>query len=287
MSVSALCHAPLGAAASLDFGPAGLPGGLALPTGTCAGEGVLVGCRAAPGEPWSLLPLYTEAPGLPPPLPKGRFGRFLAAAGDKWMIGPLVFKVVTPFDGGAETDARFQYAPVVCGYIEYENTHSDTVAELVFALGRTGAPLGAPGLTGFMFEGAAGFATPAGAQASAVAGEAVFGTAAALSGLRFTVPPHQRGVFPLAIGFHRVGYHHATDFPDLAAVLRYGLQEHARFLALADRRDGEFMRSAADPATRTRVCEEVRRWLANSRRLRGEPAIDLTGLRELWRPIAG
>lgn len=288
MPVSALCHAPLGAAASLDFGPAGTPGGLAVPTGTGGGEGVFVGCRTAPNEPWSLLPLFEPSAAVPAPLPKGRFGRFLAVAGDKWMIGPLVFKLCTPFDLAPGTDERFEYAPVVCGYVEFENTHSETAADLVFGLGRAGVPLLLPGVVGFSFDGAAGFATAATDEVHACTGAAVFeGPAAPLSALRFTVPAHSRHVFPLVVGFHRDGFHHTADFANLSAVLEYGLREHARYLALADRRDGELMRSAADFAAKGRISEEIRRWLAQSRRLRGEPALDLAGLAELWRPISG
>ena len=90
-------HAPFGANASFDFGPPGAPAGFALPAGTAVGQNVFVGCRSSAREPWSLLPFFTPTADGPQPLPKGRFGRFLAWAGDKWMIGPLVFKLCTPF----------------------------------------------------------------------------------------------------------------------------------------------------------------------------------------------
>ncbi len=130
MNVTATSHAPLGAGASFDFGPPGTPAGFRLPGDIRSPHDVYIGCRAAPADAWSLLPFYTPRADVPSPLAKGRFGRFLAVAGDKWMIGPLVFKLCTPFALDRQADDEiFRYAPVVCGYLEYDNSHGEHTAE--------------------------------------------------------------------------------------------------------------------------------------------------------------
>lgn len=278
-------HAPLGAAASFDFGPPGEPAGFRLASSPLSPQDVYVGCRPSAREPWSLLPFFTPRSGGPAPLPKGRFGRFIALSGDKWMIGPLVFKLCTPFETPAPSDEKLAYAPVVCGYLEYDNTHGTDTAELIFGLGSDSLdlrPAPTPGV-GFILGDRFGFVTAATEEVTARRDAALFGAEVGpAAGLHFVVPPHSKRIFPLVLGFHTSGFHYGRDFNDLAAVLAYGVAEHARFIALSDARDAEFMRSTRPFDQRNQVAAAARSWLADSRRLAGEPPLDLSPL-AAWR----
>lgn len=282
-------HAPLGANVSFNFGPPGAAAGFALPSSASVAENVYVGCRHSAAEPWALLPFFASSAGGPPPLPKGRFGRFLAWAGDKWMIGPLVFKLCTPFESGAApSDETFAYAPVVCGYLEYDNTHSSEAVELVFGVGTAGSTVESTDAVGFAFNGTCGFATAPSAEVTLRRGTAVFSAEiGAASALHFAVPPHAKRIYPLVLGFYQPGFFYSTHFADLAAVLRFGLAQHARYLALADARDADFMRSTADFAAKGRIAHDTRVWLAQSRRAAETPPVDPAGLRELIRRVTG
>ncbi|HWA85524.1 MAG TPA: glycoside hydrolase family 52 protein [Opitutus sp.] len=282
MASSRLSHSPLGANASFDFGPPGELAGFAVPTGHPPSQDVYVGCRADPDASWNLLPCFNPSPGGPPPLPKGRYGRFLAWAGDKWMIGPLVFKLCTPFFLKPDDDDRFRYAPVVCGYLEYDNTHSPASAELVFGVSGAGEPINGPSLAGFGFAGSHGFATTASSEVSLRRDHELFGAKIGrASAFHFVVPPHSKRIHPLVFGFFQPGFHYTHHFADLDDVLAYGVSAHSRYLAASDARDAEFMRSSAAPDCKTRVATETRAWLAASRRLAGDPEVDLTPLRSL------
>ena len=284
MSPSRAPHSPLGARASFDFGPPGATAGFAVPAGAGTEQDVFVGCRSSPREPWSLLPFFQPVPGGPQPLPKGRFGRFVAWAGDKWMIGPLVFKLCTPFPLH-QSDERFDYAPIVCGYLEYDNSHSTDSAELIFGTSGTAETLPS-NLRGFAFGATHGFAAGPSAEIELCRDVGVFGIEIGpTAALRFLVPPQSKRIFPLALGFFQPGFHYARDFADLAAVLTHGLAGHARYLAASDQRDAEFMRSGASFEIKTRVASETRAWLAQSRRLAGQPPLDLAPLRSLAREL--
>jgi hypothetical protein len=289
MIPAATPHAPLGALASFNLGPAGAPAGFALPPGAAPAQNVVIGCRPNSAEKWSLLPFFTPPPAGPLPLPRGRFGRFLGWAGDKWMIGPLVFKLATPFAPSFSTDGeKFRYAPVVCGYLEYDNTHSADAAELVFGLDGHPRPVADAGFTGFACGATHGFATPVSAEVEPRRGASVFGTDFdGLAALHFTVPPHAKRIYPLAVGFCQPGFHYAQWFGDLGAVLAHGLTAHARYLAIADARDAEFMRSALPFDAKQTAAQAVRAWLANTRRLAGEPEVGLADLQALCRAVTG
>lgn len=282
-------HAPLGASASFHLGPAGVNAGFALPANSAGAQNVVIGCRSSRSDQWSLLPFFAPPAEGPHPLPKGRFGRFLGWAGDKWMIGPLVFKLATPFTPTWATgQEKFYYAPVVCGYLEYDNTHSAEAAELVFGVDGGAEEQVADGLVGFSFLGSHGFATTAHDEVSARTGVAVFGTNfAGLSALLFSVPPHAKRIFPLVLGFYQPGFYYGRWFDSLGAVLAHGVAEHANYLALADSRDAEFMRNSLAFDVKTRAAHAVRVWLAQTRRLAGESEVDLTELRALHQAMVG
>ncbi len=289
MNLSPTPHAPLGANVSFNLGPASAPAGFALPTVAPVAQNVLIGCRPSCEEPWSLLPFFTPPTDGPQPLPKGRFGRFLGWAGDKWMIGPLVLKLATPFALSTDPDGeKLRYAPVVCGYLEYDNTHSDTTAELVFGLDGGASQIANEYLMGFSFGSTHGYATTVSAEVEPRIGVGVFGTDfPELTALHFAVRPNARRIFPLVLGFYQAGFHYTQWFRDLPAVLAHGLAEHTRYLAIADARDAEFMRSALPFAAKPSAAHAVRAWLAGTCRRHGEPAVDLAGLRELCRAVGG
>ena len=265
--------------------------GFASPTGTAPTAPAFVGCRHSPREQWSLLPTYPPDGQLPAPLPKGRFGRFFSLANDKWMIGPLVFKIATPFPAGIASthEDAFRYAPVVCAYLEYDNIHSEQPADLVFGIVAPGSALSsaASDLCGFAVNNAYGFAAPQSGEVSERAGAAVFDSGSlSACALRFHVPPHSRRIFPLVFGFFDPGFHYANHHRSLIAALRFGLAHHARYLAEADAHDSKFMRSTLPSDAKQALALRVRTWLSETRRLLAEPEIDVAPLVELCRPLS-
>ena len=279
-AASLTSHAPFAAGADFAFGPgaaAEIKNGA-----TSAPFDFWVGCRHAPDTPWSLLPFYRAEAGRPEPLMKGRYGRFLGWSGDKWMIGPLVFKLCTPFDPAASAtdDERFLHAPVLCGYLEYDNTHSDDAVELVLGLGGDFRPLDAGGSLGFAHASGFAIATPAVDSARLHRDLSVIGASAESAGLiHFAVAPRTKEVRPLVVAFHHAAFHYATLFPSLAESVRYGLAGHARYLAISEARDAEFMRSPLLLAARATAANEIRQWLASTERKVGEPPVDLAPMR--------
>jgi hypothetical protein len=283
-------HAPLGAAVTFSFGLSGRPAELAFTdTGTEEDHDLFVGCRHSPQAPWSLLPFFADAPNRPTALPKGRFGRFLGWASDKWMIGPLVFKLCTPFDPNpATTDDAFRYAPVLCGYLEYDNTHGDDSVDVIFGIGGSAAPIQSNVIVGFAFDETFGFATAPTSELDVRSGGAIFGSETGpATACVFTIPPREKRIYPLVLGFFRRDFHHALLFTDLPAVLAHGLAQHARYLAVSDARDTELMRTAQNLEARAQTAESVRAWLAQSRRRLSEPELDLSDLRSLCSAVTG
>ncbi|MCR6656719.1 MAG: glycoside hydrolase family 52 protein [Opitutus sp.] len=275
-------HAPFAAGADFAFGP-GAPAEIKNGA-TSASFDFWVGCRHAPNTPWGLLPFYRADAGRPEPLVKGRYGRFLGWSGDKWMIGPLVFKLCTPFDPAPAVadDERFLHAPVLCGYLEYDNTHSDDHVELIFGLGGAFQPLDADGAAGFAHASGFAIATPAVESARLCRDLSAIGAGPEPAGLiHFAVAPRTKDVRPLVVAFHHSAYHYATLFPTLGAAVSYGLAEHARYLTISEARDAEFMRSPLLLAARTTAANEIRQWLASTARKVGEAPLDLAPMRAL------
>lgn len=199
------------------------------------------------------------------------------------MIGPLVFKVCTPYFLQATGDDLLEYAPVVCAYLEYDNTHSDDSAELVFGVGSSEAePLTKEDLAGFRFRDSHGYATAASEEVDVRQDTEDLGTVLSPANtLRFQIPPHAKRVYPLVFGFLRSGDYASQLFTSLVAVLKYGLLEHPRYIAAADTLDAEFMRSSRSLEEKARLAREVRSWLAETHRLAGQPPLDLTPLRRI------
>lgn len=203
------------------------------------------------------------------------------------MIGPLVLKLCSPFEiSNAVQDERFWYAPVVCGYLEYDNSHNDETAEVVFGVSGEAPARGANSASGFDFDGTHGFATASTAEVRAArTGDVVSSDAGPVSALLFTVPAASKRIFPLVLGFFHPGFFYTELFSGLRDVLDFGLLNHAQYLACADALDAEFMRSQAPFDQKTSGAHALRSWLATSRRLAGQPALDVDPLRALWRSL--
>ena len=281
-----LPHASLGANASFTTGGDQSQQGFALSNGRLLRQELIVGCRSAPDSAWSLLPFFSPEPSGLQPLSKGRYGRFLAAAGDKWMIGPLVFKLCTPFPlSVADEDEAFWYAPAISGYLEYDNSHNGEPAEMVFGISGHAEVLDAE--TGFAFGEACGFTTSPSAEVRLLSRDNCPELSPTLAnGIRFFVPAHAKRIFPLVIGFHDPALFYAATFPDLRAVLKYGLTSHDRRVATSDALDAKFMRSSLSPAEKSAFAYSVRELLAGSRRMRNGDPVDLNPIRELWTKVA-
>jgi hypothetical protein len=205
------------------------------------------------------------------------------------MIGPLVFKVCTPFPlDVASVAAESAYAPVVCGYLEYDNTHSTDSAELVFGVGRFANVFTTPSSLGIEVSENVGFATLPSAEAKLVREDQLFdGTSEAATALLFSVPAHEKRIFPLVVGFYQSGYFYTESHDSLNAVLDFGLQQHATYVETSDRLDGEFMRSALGFVEKQKLTDELRAWLANSRRLLNDPPVDVAPVCQIWRRLGG
>lgn len=311
-------HAPFGAFASFTVGLNNAPGGFGQSLGGPARQNVYVGVRQSPSLPWRMLPLFTPpqsdaaaytGEGAPPPderaalpyeiLTPGRYGRSLAWASDRWLIGPLVFKLHTPFARTADPatmdaeTARFHFAPVVCGYLEYDNTHSEEPVELMFGLGDPSQPLrplhddGTPALVGFAAGTRYGFATGPSPEVTTRQGFSVFATErhdgtghhrlGAQAALLFTVPARAKRVYPLALGFYEGGtvttgiateFFYAKLFRGLEDVLAHGLTHHARYVALADERDAEWFNGPLSPAQKFLLAQATHSYFGSTQLLR-------------------
>lgn len=284
MNEQSLPHSPLGTGAAFFFGPPGAPAGFSQPDlgASFVPQDIFVGCKQDENATWSLLPAFTARLGKLEPLVRGRYGRFLAWSGDKWMIGPLVFKICTPFTLEGPHDEPFDYAPVVCGYLEYDNSHSSETAELLFGISGEATRIDSANALGWRFGSSCGFATAPSDEASTVHGDAVFGVnVGPLSALQFAVPPHSKRIVSLVLGWHSAEIFASRWFADVQSVLAYGLDHHGRYIALSDQRDMEFMRSSLSLADKARVATETRTWLASTRRRTSDPEIDLSPLRQI------
>jgi len=287
-------HAPFGAFASFTVGLVDSPGGFGQSLRGPGRQNVYVGYRIR-GDRWNLLPFYkpatshasaytgeagaASAPATalnPVELYSMRpqdYVRRLTWASDFWESDSFRFGLRSPFSKIpdattlSDADARFHFAPVVCGYLAYDNSKGTAPVELIFGINEPDTQLHPldhprPALAGFAGGTAFGFAT---APSPSVAlrqsfslfapnpedhrGLHLLGTEAALV---FTVPAGARLEFPLALGFYQPGivttgiaaaYAYTRWFDSLEAVLRHGLEQHSRYTQMALQRDAELASS--------------------------------------------
>jgi len=285
-------HSPFGAFASFTLGLVDAPGGFGQSLRGPAKQNVYVGFRGPRHERWQLLPFLTppqsletaftgDATIVQPPsgfdsLQPADYTRTLRWASDTWRADgdKFGFSLLSPFGPvpdpatARKAEARFHFAPLITGWIEYDNRAGKQPVELVFGVGAgddTLRPLtdtSDEALLGFASGGRFGYAT---APAKGVALRQGFDllspkfldyrklhVIAGETGIVFTVPAGRRKRFPLVLGFHRDGivttglratYAYTRWFRDLEDVLAHGLSEYDRYEALATQRDRELARS--------------------------------------------
>jgi hypothetical protein len=287
-------HSPFGAFASFTCGLVDAPGGFGQSLRGPARQNLYIGYRPTPTDRWRLLPFLTP--------PKSQEGAFtgdttvvqpprgfdtlrptdcehtLGWASDTWRAGEgrFGFSLLTPFGrvpdpaGMKRTAARFHLAPLVTGWIEYDNRAGSAPVELMFGVGvgdETLRPLGdtGPGLAGFASGGRFGYATRPGRGIALRQGFDLLNNRfrdfrglhviAGETALHFTVPAGRRQRFPLVLGFFAAGpvstgldgcYAYTRVFADLEDVLAHGLREYPRYVRLAAQRDRELARSGLD-----------------------------------------
>ena len=288
-------HAPFGAFASFTIGLVDAPGGFGQSLRGPAKQNVYAGFRPAGRERWRLLPFLTppqsqesaftgDTTVVQPPrgfdaLRPADYRRTLGWASDTWRADDarFGFSLLSPFGPVPDpaklkkADARFHLAPLVTGWIEYDNRAGAAPVELVFGLGRgddTLRPLtdtSGGALAGFAAGARFGYATAAARGVELRQGFDILApkfrdyrglhVIAGETALVFTVPAGKRKRFPLVLGFHAAGtvttglaagYAYARVFRDLEDVLAHGLAEFSRYEKLAAQRDRELARSRLD-----------------------------------------
>jgi hypothetical protein len=314
-------HSPFGAFASFTIGLVDAPGGFGQSLRGPARQNVYVGYRTPAQKEWQLLPFLTppksqeaaftgDATVVQPPrgfraLRPADYQRTLGWASDTWRADAarFGFSLLSPFGAVPDpaqmkrTAARFHLAPVISGWIEYDNRTGAVPVELIFGVGNgedTLRPLGdtSKSLAGFAGGGRFGYATKPGRGVALRQGFDILNpkffdyhnlhVIAGESALVFTVPAGQRKRFPLVIGFYAAGpvtsgidtqYAYTRWFRNLEDVLTHGLTEYRRYEKLAAQRDRELARSRLDADQQFLIAQATHSYLGSSQLLwhKGRP----------------
>lgn len=291
-------HPAFGAGASLLAGEDGADCVIQRMSKPDIALGLFVGVRQAPSLPWRMLPLFAQAPESKceafEVLTPGRYGRTFALASDRWLIGPLVFKLCTPWwttrdPALCDRDtARLHFAPSIGGFVEYDNTHSEEPVDVLVGMAAPGAGLQpvAGSITGFHSASRFGFATPPASAIRTRLGATPFAEGAAGSGdcaaLVFTVPAFSKRVFPLAAGFYNSDDDrllHRSLFASLDDVLATALANNDSSIRRADEIDAGWFASAGTRDEKVARALAVRGHLAASSVTREGSAWKLTSPR--------
>ncbi|HEY8994480.1 MAG TPA: glycoside hydrolase family 52 protein [Lacunisphaera sp.] len=314
-------HSPFGAFASFTVGLVDSPGGFGQSLRGPARQNVYVGYRTPARPEWQLLPFLTppksqeaaftgDTTVVQPPrgfhaLRPDNYQRTLGWASDTWRADSdrFGFSLLSPF--GEVPDpaklnrnaSRFHLAPLITGWIEYDNRHGAAPVELIFGVGHgddTLRPLGdtSASLAGFASGGRFGYATKPGRAVSLRQGFDILNpkffdyrrlhVIAGETALVFTVPAGQRKRFPLVLGFYAAGpvtsgidstYAYTRVFTNLEDVLTHGLGEYRRYEKLAAQRDRELARSRLDADQQFLIAQATHSYLGSSQLLwhRGKP----------------
>jgi hypothetical protein len=305
-------HSPFGAFASFTVGLVDSPGGFGQSLRGPAKQNVYVGFRGPAHQEWQLLPFLTppksqegaftgDTTVVQPPrgfnaLHPADYERTLGWASDTWRADAsrFGFSLLSPFDKVpdpakmSKSTARFHLAPVVTGWIEYDNRAGKAPVELIFGIGNgddTLRPLTdtSKSLLGFAGGTAFGYATSPARGIAMRQGFDVLApkfkdyrgllVIAGETALVFTVPAGQRKRFPLALGFYAAGtittglsstFAYTRVFRDLEDVLTHGLTEHARYTKLAAQRDRELAKSRLDADQKFLIAQATHSYLGNS-----------------------
>ncbi len=311
-------HSPFGAFASFTIGLVDSPGGFGQSASKPANQNVYVGFRPTRQAQWRLLPFFhppqssesaftgeaatAQGPRNFTPLRPADYVRTLGWASDTWRADDsrFGFSLLSPFaqvpDPArlANAGVRRHLAPVVCGWIEYDNRQNAEPAELIFGLGdptRPFRPLAdtVSDLAGFAIGTECGFATNAKRGVALRQGFDVFApkfldyrglhVIASEAALVFTVPARQKRRFPLVLGFYAGGtvttgipaaFAYARAFTELEEVLAHGAAEYAYYEQLAAQRDRELAASKLDADQQFLVAQGTHSYLGSSQLLRTE-----------------
>jgi len=308
-------HSPFGAFASFTVGLVDAPGGFGQSLGVPAKQNVYIGFRAKAQTSWQLLPFltppksaeasFTGEDTVPHPpngyyaLRPAEYQRTLGWCSDTWRADEsrFGFSLLSPFGAVPDparlkkTDARFHLAPLICGWIEYDNRAGAAPVELMFGVGepsRPSRPLGdaSPALTGFACGTDFGYTTKPARGIELRQGFDVFApkfrdyrglhVIAAETAIVFTVAAGQRKRFPLVLGFFAGGavttglatsFAYTRVFRDLEDVLTHGLEHYQRYATLAAQRDRELARSRLGADQQFLVAQSTHSYLGSSQLL--------------------
>ena len=308
-------HSPFGAFASFTLGLVDAPGGFGHAQRGPARQNIYIGYRSTAQETWQLLPFLTppqsqegaftgdatvaQAPRGFHSLRPGDYDRSLGWASDTWRADAsrFAFSLLSPF--GKVSDpatlskaaARFHLAPVITGWIEYDNRAGQQPVEMIFGVGHgddTFRPLTdtSKSLRGFASGTAFGYATPPARGVTLRQGFNVLEpkfqdyrglhVIAGETALVFTVPAGQRKRFPLSLGFFAAGvittgipssYAYGRVFADLEDVISHGLVHHAVYGKLAAARDRELARSSLNADQQFLIAQATHSYLGSSQLL--------------------
>lgn len=311
-------HSPFGAFASFTIGLVDSPGGFGHALRGPAKQNIFIGYRQG-NDTWKLLPflhqthshmsaftgeaVHVDPPTRPPfvTIRPDNYKRTLSWAGDVWTSGDFAFGLRTPFsrikepNTLSEAEARFHFAPVVCGFISYDNSKGKEPVELVFGINEldvqvytTDSSDNKSDLTGFIGGENFGYGTRRHAQATLRQGFSIFEPApvdytgrhllGTQSGIVFTVRPGEKAEFPLALGFHNAGhittgltttYTYTRWFKDIVSVLRQGLDEHARYTKVALERDAELAKTKLSEDQKFLIAQATHSYYGSSQLLDG------------------
>ena len=316
-------HAPFGAFASFSIGLVGSPGGFGQSLRGAGRQNVYVGYRAgAAGAEWRMLPFFrppqsnegaftgadpsnSVAPSGFRMLEPAQYERTLGWASDTWRAegGRFGFGLLSPFSQLPDPAtlsrpaARFALAPVVIGWIEFDNRTGKTPVEMMFGVGaldRLQRPVQDAGLNlpGFAVGPDFGYAT---ARSSAVGQRLGFDVFAPKfrdyrgvhviggeSALTFTVPAGRRKRFPLVLGFFQgadvttglpARYAYAQFFRNLEDVLAHGLKHRAAYEKIAAQRDRELAKAKLDADQKFLLAQAAHSYLGSTELLwhQGKP----------------
>ncbi len=308
-------HSPFGAFASFTAGLVDSPGGFGQSLRGAAKQNLYIGYRKAGQAQWQLLPFLTPPKSLEtaftadttvvqPPrgfssLTPADYVRTLGWASDTWRADDARFglSLLSPFGPVPDPKkitkaaARFHFAPLTTGWIEYDNRAGQAPVELIFGVGNgddTLRPLTDTdaSLAGFAGGGRFGYATKPGKDVAMRQGFSVLEpkfhdwrdllVIAGETGLVFTVPAGKKKRFPLVLGFYAAGpvttglsasYFYTRHFRDLEDVLGHGLAHFAQYEKLAAQRDRELDRSKLDADQRFLVAQATHSFLGSTQLL--------------------
>ena len=188
--------------------------------------------------------------------------------------------------------SRFHFAPLVCGFVEFDNSAGKSDVELVFGVSEPDLQMRPlqdtqGDLAGFAGGNAFAFATPKSADVSFRQSFGIFDKNPAdfrglhvlgsEAGLIFRVPAGARRRFPLVLAFYNAGiittgveatYAYTAWFSSVEDVVRFGLANYDRYIQVAEERDRELAASKLSNDQKFLVAQATHSYLGSSQLLR-------------------